>query len=160
MPDPTRPPCHRRRQQTAGLVAMALETDRAAIEAAAVATIIDAVLPPGSSIVWRLAARDGWVCFYCDRPLGWGNQCVLPPQVEHRVPRSRGGSDHPSNLCLSCVECNADKGTLTDVEYAAKVACASDAEGYSERPGQGPSCPWPRPTMADYLAQAVGGTPA
>lgn len=99
------------------LLVRALDADPAAIEAAAVATIIDAVLPPGRALVWRLAERDGWECAYCDHPLGWGHPSVLPPQIEHRTPRSRGGTDHPTNLCLACEPCNAAKGARTEAEW-------------------------------------------
>lgn len=47
----------------------------------------------------------------------WGRDCVycgkpnLPLQVEHIVPKSKGGSDRVSNLTLSCEKCNQKKGT-------------------------------------------------
>lgn len=46
----------------------------------------------------------------------WGRQCVyckakdLPLQVEHLVPRSRGGTNRVSNLALACGSCNQKKG--------------------------------------------------
>lgn len=40
-------------------------------------------------------------------------------EIEHKIPRSRGGSDALSNLCLSCGECNNRKGTRTSDEYIA-----------------------------------------
>jgi 5-methylcytosine-specific restriction endonuclease McrA len=47
----------------------------------------------------------------------WGRRCAycnavgVPLEVEHIVPRSRGGSSRESNLTLSCVPCNVAKGT-------------------------------------------------
>jgi 5-methylcytosine-specific restriction endonuclease McrA len=38
-------------------------------------------------------------------------------QVEHIVPRSRGGSDRVSNLTLACAPCNTTKGNRTAAEY-------------------------------------------
>ncbi|MDQ2902568.1 MAG: RNA-guided endonuclease IscB [Chloroflexota bacterium] len=43
-------------------------------------------------------------CCYCGKK-------DLPLQIEHLVPRSRGGSNRASNLCLACETCNTAKGT-------------------------------------------------
>jgi len=53
----------------------------------------------------------------------WGRECAYcgagdtPLEIEHIVPRSRGGSDRVSNLTLSCTACNRDKGDRTAAEY-------------------------------------------
>jgi 5-methylcytosine-specific restriction endonuclease McrA len=53
----------------------------------------------------------------------WGRKCAycggtnVPLQVEHIVPRSRGGSDRVSNLTLACEPCNTKKGTRTAEEF-------------------------------------------
>lgn len=53
----------------------------------------------------------------------WGRKCIycgrenIPLQVEHIVPKSRGGTDRVSNLTLSCVECNQKKGPKTAEEF-------------------------------------------
>ena len=40
------------------------------------------------------------------------------PEVEHLIPRSRGGSPCKlDNLGMSCHGCNARKGTMTEAEY-------------------------------------------
>ena len=47
----------------------------------------------------------------------WNRQCAycskrdLPLQVEHIVPRAKGGTDRVSNLTRSCASCNTKKGT-------------------------------------------------
>jgi 5-methylcytosine-specific restriction endonuclease McrA len=52
----------------------------------------------------------------------WQRRCAycgvagLPLQVEHIVPRSRGGSDRVSNLTLACEPCNVRKGNQTAAE--------------------------------------------
>jgi len=38
-------------------------------------------------------------------------------EVEHVVPRSRGGSDRVSNLALACEPCNKAKGAMTAAEF-------------------------------------------
>jgi 5-methylcytosine-specific restriction endonuclease McrA len=53
----------------------------------------------------------------------WGRRCAYcgatntPLQVEHIVPRARGGSDRLSNLTLACAPCNQKKGTQTAEEF-------------------------------------------
>jgi len=53
----------------------------------------------------------------------WGRKCVycgatdIPLEIEHIVPRSRGGSNRISNLTLSCRACNQRKGNQTAAEF-------------------------------------------
>lgn len=37
--------------------------------------------------------------------------------IDHLTPRSKGGTDHPSNLVDACLGCNASKGGKTLEEY-------------------------------------------
>jgi 5-methylcytosine-specific restriction endonuclease McrA len=56
-------------------------------------------------------ARDRYTCQYCG--------AVRPPalEVDHVVPRSRGGSNRPDNLVAACHECNQRKGNQTATEF-------------------------------------------
>jgi len=53
----------------------------------------------------------------------WGRKCAygserdIPLQIEHIIPRSRGGSDRVSNLTLACEDCNQRKGRQTAAEF-------------------------------------------
>jgi 5-methylcytosine-specific restriction endonuclease McrA len=53
----------------------------------------------------------------------WGRTCAycgktnVPLEVEHLVPKSRGGTDRVSNLTLSCRKCNLKKGNKTAEEF-------------------------------------------
>lgn len=53
----------------------------------------------------------------------WKRQCSycrrtgVPLQLEHIVPKARGGSDRVSNLALACEPCNREKGTQTAAEF-------------------------------------------
>jgi len=53
----------------------------------------------------------------------WHRKCAycgkkdIPLEVEHIVPKSRGGSDRVSNLTLSCHRCNQEKGNKTAAEF-------------------------------------------
>lgn len=55
---------------------------------------------PRNPVVTALLARDGSDCWLCGDPLG------DDITKEHRVPRSRGGSDDLSNLVLAHAACN------------------------------------------------------
>ena len=53
----------------------------------------------------------------------WGRRCAycgatgVPLQIEHVLPRSRGGTNRASNLTLACEPCNIAKGTRTAAEF-------------------------------------------
>lgn len=53
----------------------------------------------------------------------WGRACAycsaanVPLQVEHLIPRARGGSNRVSNLTLACEPCNQKKGSRTAAEF-------------------------------------------
>src|SRR6266516_4157589 len=49
-------------------------------------------------------------CSYC-------GASGLQLQIEHIVPKARGGSDRASNLALACLPCNLRKGNQTAVEF-------------------------------------------
>lgn len=56
----------------------------------------------------------------------WGRKCAycgkenIPLQIEHIVPRAKGGSNRVSNLCLSCDKCNKAKGTRDIADFLKK----------------------------------------
>ena len=61
----------------------------------------------------RIFERDNGQCTYC------GTELTLESfNVDHLLPRSRGGTDEESNLALSCVFCNSKKGSKTPEEWA------------------------------------------
>ena len=61
--------------------------------------------------VWTglLLAQTG-LCSYC-------GDAMRAPEIDHRVPLSRGGSNHPENLHLVCGRCNRRKGARTHEEF-------------------------------------------
>jgi hypothetical protein len=56
-------------------------------------------------LVAAVIKRDGERCFYC------GEQSARY-ELDHVVPKARGGSDDIENRVLACPACNAAKGTL------------------------------------------------
>ena len=56
----------------------------------------------------------------------WGRKCTycaqqnIPLQIEHIVPKVKGGSDRVSNLCLACEKCNQKKGSQSIEKFLAK----------------------------------------
>ena len=57
-----------------------------------------------------LLEKFGRKCSYCGAK-------DLALEVEHITPKSRGGSNRVSNLCLACHDCNTRKGTMTATEF-------------------------------------------
>lgn len=53
----------------------------------------------------------------------WGRKCAycgkenVPLEVEHIIPKSRGGTNRISNLTIACHECNQKKGNMTAEEF-------------------------------------------
>lgn len=51
---------------------------------------------------FEILRRDNFACRYCHR-----DKVIIT--VDHVIPRTLGGTDHPSNLVASCDDCNAGK---------------------------------------------------
>jgi hypothetical protein len=57
-------------------------------------------------------ARGRFRCEYCHAPERLtGQRC----QIDHIMPRARGGETEPDNLCLACAACNSFKLDRTEV---------------------------------------------
>ncbi|MCL4256058.1 MAG: HNH endonuclease, partial [Anaerolineae bacterium] len=57
-----------------------------------------------------LLEKFGRKCVYC-------NAKNVPLEIEHIIPKSRGGSNRVSNLTLACQSCNQTKGNKTAQEF-------------------------------------------
>jgi len=60
-----------------------------------------------------LLEKFGRKCCYC----GKENIPLIPLEIEHIIPKSRGGTNRIDNLCLACHECNQKKGNMTAEEF-------------------------------------------
>lgn len=74
----------------------------------------------GYNIRNYLLEKHGHKCFYCGKT-------VSDFEVEHMLPKSRGGSNRIDNLTLSCHDCNEKKGTLTAEEFVQQTLSAKKA---------------------------------
>jgi len=57
-----------------------------------------------------LLEKFGRKCCYCGKE-------NTPLEIEHIIPKSRGGTNRIDNLCLACHECNQKKGNMTAEEF-------------------------------------------
>ena len=57
-----------------------------------------------------LLEKFGRKCVYCGKS-------GVPLNIEHIVPKARGGSDRVSNLAIACVDCNQKKGSKPIEEF-------------------------------------------
>jgi 5-methylcytosine-specific restriction endonuclease McrA len=57
-----------------------------------------------------LLTKWGRKCAYCDKS-------GVPLEIEHIIPKSRGGTNRVANLTLSCRKCNQKKGNQTAKEF-------------------------------------------
>ena len=74
----------------------------------------------GYNIRNYLLEKHGRKCFYCGKT-------VSGFEVEHMLPKSKGGSNRIDNLTLSCHDCNEKKGTLTAEEFIRQTLPAKKA---------------------------------
>jgi len=69
------------------------------------------------AVLTRIYKRTSGYCHLCHGKLALKNYGQTDKrgawQVEHSVPRSKGGTDHINNLFPACVDCNQDKSNRT-----------------------------------------------
>jgi 5-methylcytosine-specific restriction endonuclease McrA len=69
--------------------------------------------------VTRLVFRDGPSCYLCGRTLDRSQY-----HIEHIIPRSRGGTNHPANLALACHPCNYRKADMyVSIRVEDRIPC-------------------------------------
>jgi len=70
----------------------------------------------------------------------FGRRCVycgatgVPLQVEHIVPKARGGTNRVSNLTIACAPCNDAKGTQTAEEFGHPEVQRQEVHRQAKRP--------------------------
>ena len=65
----------------------------------------------------RLFERDGWKCQICGRKTlkKWRVDSDKSPELDHRIPMSKGGPHTWENCQLACKGCNWEKGNRSNV---------------------------------------------
>lgn len=103
---------------------------------------------PGRTPLWtsqitRLIERGGSKCHYCRRPLKIRQELADPrpddATIDHKIPRSKGGSNAMENLLLACRKCNHEKEDRSYEDFMARPHRVKR----SQRPLH-PSSPWPK----------------
>lgn len=76
----------------------------------------------------RIYQRDGWHCVWCRAPVESGRRTLGGSTVhgakrlatlDHYLPRGRGGRNAADNLLTACMLCNAARGEMPAVAFAA-----------------------------------------
>lgn len=88
---------------------------------------------------FRILQRDGFRCVYCG-----ATPDVAELHVDHYQPKSRGGTDHQSNLRTACRACNLSKSDSPPTWNACSPVI--DGEGFPADVGIF-DFEWPRPIL-------------
>lgn len=67
---------------------------------------------------WEILARDNWTCCSCKRS-AQKHGVVL--HVDHKIPRSKGGTNDKSNLQTLCMKCNIGKSNKDSTDLQNKI---------------------------------------
>lgn len=81
----------------------------------------------GNSIRFKVLMRDGFKCKYCGKT---GDEKQL--EVDHIIPRSRGGTNALVNLVTACFECNRGKRDKMIIENMPEVEVSEQTKSAIE----------------------------
>jgi len=73
---------------------------------------------------FKILHRDNFTCQYCDAKTGNDNL-----EVDHLIPKSLGGNDHPENLTTACRKCN--RGKSNQILFPQKMIIGKDSDDWS-----------------------------
>ena len=63
-----------------------------------------------------IVERDNFACYMCNSVV-----TLKSAEIDHLIPRSRGGSSSPNNLSTACLPCNRSRGNRIDVEQLVRL---------------------------------------
>lgn len=87
---------------------------------------------------FQILQRDEFACVYCGDS---GKGVIL--EIDHVVPKSRGGTDAKSNLATSCEPCNRSKtNTMPTDEMIREVLERDQYAVYQSRSSRYMPCSW------------------
>lgn len=73
-------------------------------------------VPKLTFIIFRLFIQNG-KCYYCDKSIYQSVASGIKPEIDHVVPKSKGGLSTIDNLVLSCRRCNQKKKDKDKKEF-------------------------------------------
>lgn len=79
-------------------------------------------------MIFTLSRRFGWRCWYCGLKL---NPEGIGVQIDHIVPRCRGGIDDIGNYALTCEFCNRAKYDMDLAAYLDWVEWLRKGDSYT-----------------------------
>ena len=77
----------------------------------------------------RIWDKTEGYCAYCGKKISWSNYGTPGKgtwEVDHSLPKSKGGTDHLNNLVPACTPCNREKGDMTTRQF--KMASETDSD--------------------------------
>ena len=80
---------------------------------------------------FSILARDGFRCRYCGRS---AQEDGVKLQVDHIMPKEKGGADEPANLITACQECNTGKSNLLLLAKAGQIPSYLTIESLTKLP--------------------------
>lgn len=80
---------------------------------------------PGNALRRRLVEQQQGRCFYCETAISFYSKRIDSCEIDHRVPKAKGGSDDEENLVAACRACNRGKCDRTEAEWRAILATRS-----------------------------------
>lgn len=72
---------------------------------------------------FEILTRDNYTCVYCGR-----GAFDVELEVDHVVPKSKGGSNDPVNLATACFDCNRSKSDKLISESKTADFCVKNSE--------------------------------
>lgn len=100
-----------------------------------------------SQLIHRLLQQQNNMCFICEKPI---DSCIDNIEIDHIIPRAKGGKDDDNNFAATHDWCNRNKSD-SDLRVA---RCLAKYEQVKNSVGnQTPN----RPNLQDFLVQFNGG---
>ncbi len=74
-------------------------------------------------VYWRtkLSEAQNHKCCYCGFRFSNQTHTKRSATIEHVVPRSQGGADHPDNYVVACAGCNSSRGVMPVENFIPKA---------------------------------------
>ena len=72
---------------------------------------------------FEILTRDGYACVYCGR-----DRSEVKLEVDHVIPKSKGGSNDPVNLVSACFDCNRSKSNSLISKAKTADFCVHNSE--------------------------------